>query len=115
MSKIQARAEIYAEWDRMNEKMNERKKNSMFGILGAPRWDEAWPLMHEIEMSPRVAAGRNRRRVEELIVLPRFIVKFLVDLALQHIYSNDPEKRCMYEDPAGNHGQSETDGSGERS
>lgn len=115
MSKIQPRAEIYAEWDRMHEKMEERKKNSFFGLAGYPRWNEAWPLMHEIEMSPRAATGRNRKRDEELIILPRFIAKFLVDLALQLIYSNDPEKRCEYEDPAGNHGQSETDGSGERS
>ncbi len=94
--KLQASPEVYQKYDEMKSGFERRQKASMFGIA-SEKWDEVYPLIAAIERSPRAAAGRNRKRDEELIVLPRFIVKYLTDKALEAVYAHDKEKQKQLE------------------
>ncbi len=94
--KLQASPEIYQKYDEMKASFELRQKASLFGVA-SEKWDEVYPLIAAIERSPRAAAGRNRKRDEELVVLPRFILKYLTDKALEQVYAHDKEKQKQVE------------------
>lgn len=89
---LQVSPEIYQKYDEMKASIERRKKESMFGVA-VEKWDEVYPLIAAIDRAPKAAAGRTRKRNEELIVLPRFIVKYLIECTLSHVYAHDKEKQ----------------------
>lgn len=102
MKKAEVNPEIYREWDRMQEQMTKRYQRSMFpaGCM-FPMWDEAYPLVAAIDNAPKISTGRNRKRDEELVVVPRFVLKFLTEHALQLIFNRDSAKQEEYKKKKG--------------
>lgn len=96
-SKAQASPEIYQKWDEMQKKWDYRKKTTLRGTL-FPLWDEAYPLIAAVDRATKLCTGRNRKRDEELVAVPRFILKFLTDHALQLIYDHDPVKKKEHQE-----------------
>lgn len=87
MKKPEVSPDIYKAWDMMQFKMEERKKRSMFPAGSVfPKWEEAYPLAEAVRLAHGVT-GRDRKQSEQLVLVPRFVLKFLTDEMLTHIAS----------------------------
>lgn len=91
MKKPEASPEIYKKFDEMNARLEERKRNSVFGFASR-RWDDVYPLCAAVNRAPKAFTGRSRKRDEDLVLVPRFILDFLTDETLAYVYVNDPTK-----------------------
>lgn len=80
MKKPEVNPKIYEAWDTMQKRIEDRKKASLFGI-GMEQWDDVYPLTSEILHSPKMT-GRSRKADEDLILVPRFVLKYLIDNTL---------------------------------
>lgn len=87
MNKPEVNPEIYKAWDNMQAMMEERRKSSLFpsGTV-FPKWNEAYPLMEAVRHS-KGTTGRNRKQEEQLVLVPRFVLKFLLNQTLTYIAS----------------------------
>lgn len=80
MKKPEVNPKIYEAWDTMWKRIEERKKNSLFGIA-LDEWDDVYPLTDAILHGPKIT-GRSRKQSEDLILVPRFALKYLIDNTL---------------------------------
>ena len=96
-NRLTASPAIYQKYDEMVAMREQRRQASMFGIA-LEKWDEVYPLIAAVNSAPKAATGRSRKRDEDLIVLPRFVVKYLADGAISHVYGQDKEKQKEMED-----------------
>ena len=83
MKKPEVNPKIYEAWDNMWKRIEERKKKSLLGIA-LDEWDDVYPLTEAILHGPKIT-GRSRKQSEDLILVPRFALKYLIDNTLTMI------------------------------
>lgn len=101
MKKPEVSQKMYEEWDKLREKQDrydaeykewskriKNNKTNTFSLQMLPPQDpsalykNAAPLLHELQYSlPKAMSGRNRKKDEELVLVPRAILKFLIERA----------------------------------
>ncbi len=92
MKKPEADKALYEAWETRESRIEARKKASIFGIT-SEKWDDVYPLTVALRSASKVASGRSRRRDEDLVVVPRFMLNYLTDALLAYAYQNDPKKQ----------------------
>ena len=80
MKKPEVNPEIYKAWDAMWQRIEERRKKSLFGVA-LDEWDDVYPLTEAILHGSKIT-GRSRKQSEDLILVPRFALKYLIDNTL---------------------------------
>ena len=90
MKKPEVSQKIYEEWDKLKAKIDKSKKVVLFGdIIG---FDDVYPLTRAVLEAPKVT-GRSRKREDDLILVPRSVLKYLTDEAIMCAYQRDPKKK----------------------
>lgn len=100
-NKLKADERIYAAWDVVKEKKDaydkyyadlakQYKKTGKMPICTLlmprpPQFEDVYPLTRAIRESARVATGRSRKKADDLLVLPRAVVEYLIDRTISSL------------------------------
>lgn len=88
MKKPEVNKKIYEEWDRLKARIDEKKV-----LFSRPiGFRDVYPLTSAIMESPKIT-GRSRKQDDDLILVPRSVLRFLTDEALLCAYQRDPEMK----------------------
>ena len=82
MSKLQADPRLYAAWDKFEKRHEESRL--LFGKEITQH--EVYELSEALRTAEKAATGRSRKRDEELVLVPRAILRYLTTEAYQYAY-----------------------------
>ncbi len=108
MKKPEVSQRMYEEWDELKEKLdkydaeykawNKRVQKHMkempnilsYDILFPPKpvtYKDAHKLFTTLSMLPKALSGRNRKRDEELVLVPRGVMRYIMQCAIMGVPS----------------------------
>ena len=83
MKKPEVNPKIYEAWDNKNRRIEERKRQSIFGVA-LEQWDDVYQVTEAVLHGQKMT-GRSRKMDEDLILVPRFVLKWLIDAKLMEV------------------------------
>lgn len=82
MSKLQADTRLYEAWD----KFEKRHRESLLLFGKEITQHEVYELSEALRTAEKAATGRSRKRDEELVLVPRAIIRYLTTEVYQYAY-----------------------------
>ena len=105
MSKLQADPRLYEAWD----KFEKRHKESLLLFGKDITQQEVADLSQALVTAEKASTGRNRKKDEELVLVPRGLLKYLTSEAYQYAFYRETH----YVDLS-NYGEEENKNEGQR-